>query len=243
MKDILIIGATSAIATATARRWAGPGTAFTLVGRDASRLAEIGADLVARGAALRGIVTADLRRAAVDADFLARLKGSCPAPDRLLLAHGVLPDGAGEPDVAAALDSLDVNASGQIALLLALAPTLARGAEIAVIGSVAGDRGRPSNYLYGAGKAAIATFCEGWQPVLAARGIHLLLIKPGFVDTPMTAGLALPKPLVATPERVAADIDRALARRRYVIYTPFFWSAIMLIIRSIPAPIFRRLKL
>lgn len=243
MKETLIVGATSAIATACARRWAAPDTAFTLVGRDPTKLAAIGDDLVARGATLRGCVSADLRHAATDADFLAKVRACCPRPDRLLVAHGTLPDGSTEPDASTAIESFEINASGQIGLLLALAPALPRGADIAVIGSVAGDRGRPSNYLYGAGKAAVATFCEGWQPVLAARGVHLLLIKPGFVDTPMTAGLRLPGPLVATPERVAADIDHALARRRYVLYTPFFWRPIMMVIRSIPAPIFRRLKL
>jgi len=243
MKEILVIGATSAIAAACMRRWASSPSAMTLVGRDKEKLAAVRDDLVARGVIVRGIITADLARAGSDSGFLANLARHCPAPDRLVVAHGVLPESAEEPEADSAIRSLEINASGQIGLLLALAPTMASGSEIVVLGSVAGDRGRPSNYLYGAAKAAVATFCEGWQPVLARRGVHLLLVKPGFVDTPMTAGLSLPPLLVATPERVASDIDRALARRRYVLYTPAFWSLIMLIIRTIPGPIFRRLKL
>ena len=119
----------------------------------------------------------------------------------------------------------------------------AQGAgQLAVIGSVAGDRGRPSNYVYGTAKAAVATFCEGLRARLYPHNVNVLLIKPGFVDTPMTAAFRK-GPLWAKPDLIAKLIVRALDRRKSVIYTPPFWALIMLIIRSIPRPIFVRLKL
>ena len=112
-----------------------------------------------------------------------------------------------------------------------------------MISSVAGERGRPSNYLYGSAKAALSTFCEGLRVRLKRAGAQVVTVKPGFVATPMTAGLPLPGPLVATPEKVARDIARAVARSSDVLYTPWFWAPIMLIIRSIPKRIFNRLSL
>jgi decaprenylphospho-beta-D-erythro-pentofuranosid-2-ulose 2-reductase len=116
------------------------------------------------------------------------------------------------------------------------------GGTIAAISSVAGDRGRKSNYLYGAPKAALSVYLEGLRYRMSAHGVHVLTIKPGFVDTPMTFGRT-PKALTASPHRVARDIHRALQRRRSVLYTPWFWWWIMLIIRMIPAPIFRRMSI
>ena len=118
-----------------------------------------------------------------------------------------------------------------------------RSGTIAVISSVAGDRGRPSNYLYGTAKAAVNTFCEGLRARLHHAGVHVTTIKPGFVATPMTQGLNLPKLLVATPERVAKDIVKAIDSRKNTIYTPHFWRWVMLIIKSIPSFLFKKLKI
>ncbi len=118
-----------------------------------------------------------------------------------------------------------------------------KGGTIAVISSVAGDRGRPSNYVYGAAKAAVTTFCEGLRARLFKSGVQVLTIKPGFVDTPMTAGLPLPGLLVATPDRVAGDIVRAIERGKNSIYTPWFWGGIMLVVRSLPGFVFNRASL
>jgi decaprenylphospho-beta-D-erythro-pentofuranosid-2-ulose 2-reductase len=112
-----------------------------------------------------------------------------------------------------------------------------------VVGSVAGDRGRASNYLYGAAKAAIDTYASGLRARLIKSGVQVLIIKPGFVATPMTADLNLPIRLTATPESVARDIQRAITKRGDVLYTPWFWSWIMLMIRWIPAVFFNRMKL
>jgi short-subunit dehydrogenase len=112
-----------------------------------------------------------------------------------------------------------------------------------VISSVAGDRGRPSNYLYGSAKAALQAFLEGLRARLFKVGVHVVDIKPGFVATPMTAGLPLPGPLVATPEKVAKDIVRGIERKKDVLYTPWFWWGIMLIIRNVPRFVFKRASL
>ncbi len=111
-----------------------------------------------------------------------------------------------------------------------------------MIGSVAGDRGRQSNYVYGTAKGALALFLQGMRNRLSKRGVQVLTIKPGFVDTPMTA--SFPKgPLWATPDKVAEDIEKAIDKRRDVLYTPGFWRLIMLIIKSVPEAIFKRLSL
>ncbi|WP_250523076.1 MULTISPECIES: SDR family NAD(P)-dependent oxidoreductase, partial [unclassified Caballeronia] len=118
-----------------------------------------------------------------------------------------------------------------------------RHGTLAVISSVAGDRGRPSNYLYGSAKAALQAFLEGLRARLFKVGVHVVDIKPGFVATPMTAGLPLPGPLVATPEKVAKDIVRGIDRKKDVLYTPWFWWGIMLIIRNVPRFVFKRASL
>ncbi len=118
------------------------------------------------------------------------------------------------------------------------------GGWIAVISSVAGDRGRQSNYVYGSAKGALSIYLQGLRNRLSRHGVHVLTIKPGYVDTPMIRGQAAAgSRLVATPERVAADIHRAIRRRRDVLYTPWFWRPIMLVVRSVPERIFKRLRL
>jgi short-subunit dehydrogenase len=118
-----------------------------------------------------------------------------------------------------------------------------RCGSLAIISSVAADRGRPSNYLYGSAKAAVSTYCEGLQARLFKVGVHVTTIKPGFVDTPMTQGLSLPAALLAQPAQVAQRIVKGIANKVPTLYAPGFWGVIMLIIRSIPQPVFKRLNL
>ncbi|NML30840.1 SDR family oxidoreductase [Paraburkholderia antibiotica] len=246
MKKVLIVGATSAIAIACARRWAAEGAALFLVGRHAERLEQICADLVARGAASATSHVLDMNDFDGHQPMLDACASALGAIDVALIAHGTLSDQkACEQDVKVALRELSTNGLSVIALLTPLANLMesAKTGVIAVISSVAGDRGRPSNYVYGTAKAAVSTFCEGLRARLFKSGVHVLTIKPGFVDTPMTAGMPLPGPLVATPERVANDIVRAVGRRKDSIYTPWFWSGIMLIIRSVPGFLFKRTSL
>ena len=166
--------------------------------------------------------------------------------DIALIAHGTLPDQAlCERDPQQAVREFTTNGLSVIALLTDLANRMEaqRSGCIAVISSVAGDRGRPSNYLYGSAKSAVSVFCSGLRARLFKSGVHVLTIKPGFVDTPMTQGLKLPKLLLATPDRVARDIVRAIDKRKDTLYTPWFWRYIMRVICSVPERLFKRLSL
>ena len=245
-QNILIIGATSGIAEAVARRYAEQGARLFLVARNSNKLRGVCTDLVARGAkdAQSFVMNAN------DSDRISQMLDSAWTAfgtiDVALVAHGTLPDQKRtETDIPYAIAEFRTNAESVIACLAGLAGRFepqGRGV-IAVIGSVAGDRGRASNYLYGAAKAAIDTYASGLRARLFKRGVHVLTIKPGFVATSMTADLNLPARLTATPESVARDIQRAISKRSDVLYTPRFWNWIMLIIRWIPSVIFKRMKL
>ncbi|CAM5447699.1 SDR family oxidoreductase [Thauera mechernichensis] len=246
MKRILIIGATSAIATACARRWAMHGAAFFLAGRSPEKLAALANDLTVRGA-----------RAVTSAQFLAQDTAAHPALldaaldalggiDVVLVAHGSLPDQtACQADPGCALEAFEINASSVIAVLTLLANQLERQGHgaLAVITSVAGDRGRPSNYVYGSAKAAVSVFCEGLRARLHKAGVSLSDIRPGFVDTPMTQGMTLPAALVVSPDVIAKRIVTGIERNADIVYAPAFWWAIMLVIRYIPPAIYKRLTL
>ena len=244
-RTILVIGATSAIAHACSRQWAGRDTQFLLVGRDHARLAACAADLVARGSQA-DIHVLDVEDLSGHAALWQESEARFGAPDIALLAHGTLPEQtACERDPALAAREFSLNATSTIALLTALAPAMRiRGAgRIAVITSVAGDRGRASNYLYGSAKAAVSTFCEGLRAALAGHGVTVTDIRPGVVDTPMTSHLKLPAPPLRTPEQIAPAIVTAIERGRAVAYVPWFWRWILLVIRMLPRPLFHRLKL
>ena len=246
MKRILVIGATSAIATACCRLWAEQGHEFFLVARDAEKLQQTAQDLEARGAKSVNSFTMDVLDTPQHALMLQQCISTHRQIDIALVAHGTLPDQAAcEQDAELALQEFSINGSSVISLLSLLAEqfTLQRCGSLAVISSVAGDRGRPSNYLYGSAKAAVSAFCEGLHARLFKIGVHVITIKPGFVDTPMTQGLTLPKVLVVPPEYVAKQIVSAINNKKAVLYTPRFWALIMLIIRSIPTFIFKRLNL
>jgi decaprenylphospho-beta-D-erythro-pentofuranosid-2-ulose 2-reductase len=246
MKNILIVGATSAIATSCARQWAAHGASFFLVARNNDRLEQVAADLVARGAQLALTHQLDIDQLDQHSQMLAQCEANLGALDVVLIAPGTLPDQlACEADPLLAVSEFNTNAVSIISLLTLVANVLEaqRRGTIAVISSVAGDRGRQSNYLYGSAKAALNTFCEGLNVRLSKVGARVLTVKPGFVATPMTASLPLPGPLVATADKVASDIVRAVTVGKDVLYTPWFWWGIMLIIRTIPRRIFKRLSL
>ncbi|MEE4999316.1 SDR family oxidoreductase [Pseudomonas viridiflava] len=246
MKRILIIGATSAIAHACARLWAAQGCDFFLVARSADKLQVTAADLEGRGARKVTLHEMDATHFAEYPRMLADCLEVLGQIDVVLIAHGTLPDQrACEQDVGLALQEFITNSASVIALLTLLARhfEVQRCGTLAVISSVAGERGRPSNYLYGAAKAAVSTFCDGLQARLFKVGVHVLTIKPGFVDTPMTRGLSLPAALLAQPEQVAERIVNGIARQATSLYAPGFWALIMLVIRSIPQPMFKRLNL
>jgi len=244
--NILILGATSAIAQAVGRRYAREGASFFLVARDEAKLAMVASDLRGRGATRVETLCMDaLDYAAMDR-MCAAAWVALPPIDVALIAHGTLSDqGRAEQDLDYAIREFRANGESAIAAMTLMANRFEGQGHgvIAVIGSVAGDRGRGSNYLYGAAKSAVHAFASGLRARMFKAGVHVLTIKPGFVATPMTAHLDLPAKLTAQPERVAEDIARAIARKRDVCYTPGFWALIMLVIKLLPTAIFKRSKL
>ena len=244
-KNILIIGATSAIAEATARIWAAEGSQLYLIGRNPDKLALVSRDLESRGARVTS-AQLDVNDFSLHAPAIESAFQTLSRVDVVLLAHGDLPDQLRcERSEAAALSALSVNAASVMSLLTIIANRLQgqRSGVIAVLGSVAGDRGRKSNYVYGSCKALVATFTEGLAGRLRSSGVRMITIKPGFVDTPMTAqfkkGL-----LWAQPASIAAIIHaRVASASSGTYYAPRFWWAIMAVIRSIPASILYRLNI
>jgi short-subunit dehydrogenase len=244
-KQIVILGATSAIAEATARIWAGQGARLMLVARDAARAETIAADLKMRGAADARVVALDCAKADAQAE-LGRITSEIGRLDIVLLAYGVLGDQqALEIAPAAAQELIRTNFDSAALWCLAVAIILEkqRSGALLVIGSVAGDRGRRSNYLYGATKGGLALLVEGIAHRLAPLGARAVIIKPGFVDTPMTAAFDKKGPLWAKPEAVARVIARSAEKGGPVVYAPAFWMAIMFAVRSLPWAIFRRTRL
>ena len=243
MQHILIIGATSAIAEATARLYAQKGAKLYLIARNKNRLETIAADLKIRGASSVSIATFDANDFERHQELLDTALQVLGSIDIVLIAHGTLGDQkACEASAQAALHEIQINVLSIISILTILANTMEKG-TLAVISSVAGDRGRPSNYVYGAAKAAVTTFCEGLSARLFKSGVHILSIKPGMVDSPMTAGMNMPAILVAQPEKIALDIVKAIEKQQDVLYSPWFWKYVMLVIIHMPKNVFKQLKL
>jgi decaprenylphospho-beta-D-erythro-pentofuranosid-2-ulose 2-reductase len=245
-RRILILGAASGIAQAYGRLRAAEHANFVLLGRQPERLVSIRNDLLARGAAAAESVTSDLGgMAAIDAT-VRTLIARFGAFDEIIVAYGVLGSQLeAEKDNVAARKIIDVNFTSVALWVLALLREHPAGRPLSMvgIGSVAGDRGRAGNFVYGASKAGLERLLEGLAQKYAGSDVHVLTVKPGFVDTPMAAGVVSGKLMLASPERVARDIQRAVSRRRRVIYTPWFWWAIMLIIRNLPWFVFKRLRI
>lgn len=240
--NILIFGATSAIAEAVAARYATGGNRFFLIARNNEKLAALCERLSGAGAV--ETARADLARLEDYPGLIEAAFNWLQTVDLVLIAHGTLPDQARcEQDVEAALEALNVNGLSPISLLTELAPRMREQGHgtIAAITSVAGDRGRPSNYVYGTAKAMVSAFLQGLRGKLHGAGVHVIDIRPGLVDSPMTAHL--PKgPLFATPDRVAGGIVNAVARKRHTVYVPGWWRIIMAIVRWLPDTIFKRLN-
>ncbi len=246
MSAVLIIGATSAIAHETARLFAADRASFLLVARNEAKLQANADDLLARGAT--GMETFIL-----DANDFDRHTAMMEAAERIfpegidyaLVAYGTLPDQAlVEGDAAAAAEAFTTNATSVIAVLTHLASKFEdqkRGA-IAVISSVAGDRGRPSNYVYGAAKGAVSLFAQGLRARMAKHNVSVTTIKPGFVDSPMTADVSKNR-LFADPADVGARIYKAMKRRQDVVYVPAFWRGVMGVIKAIPERVFKKMDL
>jgi decaprenylphospho-beta-D-erythro-pentofuranosid-2-ulose 2-reductase len=242
--NIVVVGATSAVAQVAIRLWAQRGHPLTLIARSTGELERIASDARVRGAPAVATIVGDV----TDAKFIAETARTISLPRTALVAYGSLSDSArADTDAIYLADELNTNfvsaALWAQALAERMAADSATGGTIAVISSVAGDRGRGSNHAYGAAKAGLTAFCSGLRARMAARRVHVVTVKPGFIDTPMTAHIAKKGALWATPEAVAAGIIRSIDKKRDVVYLPGFWRLIMLIIKHIPERIFKRLKL
>lgn len=247
-RRIIILGALSAMAEAAARQWSTmPGTQLMLAGRDAVRLESLAADLALRGAGTQSFAgdLAGIDAGAAFQEMVARLGGV----DVVLLAYGVLGDQTkAAADAAEAQRLLTVNFTSAAGWCLAAANVLeaqGRGCLI-VVGSVAGDRGRQSNYVYGAAKGGLGVLVQGLAHRLARTNARAVLVKPGFIATPMTAHIEGKGLLWAKPEtlgRIIVRIAEAPSRSGPVVYAPGFWKGIMLVIRSLPASIMHRTRL
>lgn len=244
-RRVLIVGATSAIATETARAYAATGARFVLVARSPDRLAAVADDLRIRGARDVRAETLDVTDTGRHRDVVESSWAAFGGMDVVLVAHGVLPDQERcERSAAHALAAIDINFTSTVSLLTFLANRLEKQGSgcLAVISSVAGDRGRPSNYVYGAAKGGISIFLQGLRGRLRRAGVAVVTVKPGFVDTPMTA--QLPKnPMFASARRVGRAVYRAIERRRNVVYVPWFWRPIMALVGILPEAMFKRLRL
>lgn len=245
LEKILIFGATSAIAYETAKIFAEGGASLFLCARDEDEVKRIAADLLVRGARQ---VTPQLFDAH-DADSIVRaIEASLqkfPDLDGLLVAHGMLPDQKEcEQNDAAAREAFEVNFTSITTILTHIVPHFEEQGHgsIAVISSVAGDRGRQKNYIYGAAKAALSAYLSGLRQRLHKSDVGVITVKPGFVDTPMTEALEK-NFLVARPEVVGRGIHKAMVKGKDVVYLPWFWRWIMLGVRMLPERLFKKLSI
>jgi decaprenylphospho-beta-D-erythro-pentofuranosid-2-ulose 2-reductase len=242
---LLIIGGTSAIAQEAARNFAADGAEIFLVARNTEKLATLSDDLKVRGAKRMETCILDLDQLDAHQGMVDTAINALGGLDAALIAHGTLGDQKkSQTSVEETLREFSTNALSYISLLTILGNYFEAQKKgcIGVISSVAGERGRGSNYVYGTAKGAVTLFTQGLRNRLSKSGVAVVTIKPGFVDTPMTADLKK-NPLYANPRDVGKRIYTAMLKGEDVVYTPWFWRWIMMIIRNIPEPIFKKLKM
>ena len=238
---VLVLGATSAIAQAAARLWAARGAELFLVARNGARLSAVADDLRARGAKVL-TVAQDLNDDSAHEALLENAMVALGAIDVVLLAQGILGDPLkrdNDPEFADLV--LRTNLVAPVRLLTLLAQRLKPGATIAAISSIAGDRGRAKVGAYGASKAGLDSFLSALRQRLRERNVRVVTVKPGFVDTPMTAALQK-NALFATPAAVGRGIVRAVDRGRDVAYLPWWWRWVMCMVRALPEAFFKRMR-
>lgn len=243
LPHLLILGATSDIAQSLAVAYARLGHEQTLASRDCQRLQPLADRLVREFGHAVNLVEFDALQFDSHGDFY---RGLPSVPDIVICVFGYL----GDHDRALAdFDEcrriIESNYVGVVSILNVVAEDMRRRQRGTIIGvgSVAGDRGRRANYLYGSAKAGMAAYLSGLRQRLLRDGVHVMTVKPGFVRTRMTAGRDLPARLTAEPDQVAADIVRAQRKGRDVVYTLWMWRYVMLIIRSLPETLFKRTNL
>lgn len=245
---ILLVGASSAIAQELARKLCQRGCHLVLAGRDADELESIATDLRIRYQSTVHIEPFDALQFTEHANFVERCVSLFEQPlDGVVICYGTMHDQQqAQTDWNLTDQMIQTNFTSVVSLMNLLAEYFVqqKAGYLAAISSVAGDRGRQSNYLYGSTKAALSAYLQGLRNRLYTKGVHVLTIKPGMVDTPMTDGLVNPDSfLVSSPQQVARDIDRALQSQKNILYTPRKWWWVMCVIRWLPEQVFKRLKL
>lgn len=238
----IVLGAGSGMARPLLRRFAAQGAQLYLLGRRPEALEEIAEDCRLRGARAVTCLAFDARDAAPYAALVERLAAEEGELNAISFT-GSMPEQAAidaDPDLIAGV--IADNFTGPAIFLQRLLPVLeARGrGTVVAVSSVAGDRGRLGNYVYGAAKAAFSTWASGLRNRAARRGVHVMTVKPGPVDTPMTYGMKLP--FMTSPEAVAQAIEKGIARRRNVIYVAPIWRVIMAVIAHIPEAVFKKMS-
>lgn len=243
---VVVIGATSAIMRALAAEFARRGHDLIVAARDIEELNAIASDLEVRHKVRVVAKRFDAEAFDSHAAFVDECIRDMSALDGVVLGFGFMDEqSVAQSRFDVARRTIDVNLTATISVSEKFAAHLEsqRRGFIAGVSSVAGDRGRQSNYIYGASKAGMSAYLQGLRNRLHGANVRVITIKPGFVDTKMTWGLPLPGPLVATPERAARDIHAAVTSNKDVAYVPWFWRYIMLIIRAIPEGQFKKMKL
>jgi short-subunit dehydrogenase len=244
-KRILVLGATSGIAEACIRLWSNRGDSLFLVARNANRLAAVAADARTRGAASVETAVADLNRTEHHADLLTHAINTLGGLDLVYVALGLLGEQPkAERSFHDAAQIIHTNYTAPVSLLTWLGNYCAqrRAGTIAVLSSVAGDRGRKSNYVYGSSKAGLTAFVDGLRNRIDREGVHVITIKPGPVKTAMTEGMK-GRERFADVDKVAASIVKAIDRGDDILYVPGQWRLIMSVIRAIPERFFKKLNL
>ncbi len=244
MMKILIIGATSAIAKSVARIYAEQGNTLHLIARSEEKLETLLSDLKVRGATAVSYSVLDLNKFSQHQQTLDDAFSSLGSVDTVLICHGSLPNQQQvEIDFRQAQQEINTNGLSVISLLTLLAAKFIQQKQgtLAVITSVAGERGRQPNFVYGAAKSLVSTYLQGLRGKLFPHNVHVVDIRPGPVDTPMTAQFTKGM-LWSTPERVGAKIVKSINRRSHTVYAPAYWRVVMFIVCAIPEFIFKRLK-
>jgi decaprenylphospho-beta-D-erythro-pentofuranosid-2-ulose 2-reductase len=243
MPTVLILGATSDIGLAIVRKFAAKGNDIQLAGRDSIALKAIASDTVTRFQVKADVHPFDAAGISGHAAFFTSLS---PMPDITVYVIGYMADNAAAlADWALTERTITANYTGAVSILNIVAAQYVSRKKGMIVGisSVAGERGRQSNFLYGSAKAAFTAYLSGLRNYLFPFGVHVLTVKPGFVYTKMTEHLALPAPLTATPEKVANAVYTATEKKTNVLYVKSPWRWIMLLIRNIPESLFKKMKL
>lgn len=240
----IILGATSAMARAFARDRAKDGDTILLAGRDANELKALSSDCTLRGARVAEALGFDIRDPGTFQAIIDRA-GQEEGPLNTAVFVGTMPEQSEIDADPALVDGVIVDSyTGPARFLQMLAPVLEERGKGAIVGvsSVAGDRGRLGNYVYGSAKAGFTAYLSGLRNRLGRCGVHVMTVKPGPVDTAMTWGLGK-LPFMTTPDAVAADIAKGLKKQRNVIYTAGIWRIVMTVICAIPEPVFKKLSI